>query len=235
MVDFVDLAALKDDLGITGSADDAWLARRVAGALAAFESYTHRYIGPVATFEDDFTRIVRDGGSFVAPPDIRSPFVPARLTAIPVASIVSATNNGTAISPASNVLFDPPSGRIFSLDGSRISELGRALAGLVVRYTAGFATLPADLYEALVGIIRNQYAVRSSGTAGASIGGFGIKSVQVPDVGSVTLGGSSSTFEAAASVAGDPLLGPWAAALDPYFRPATADHWAPASRLVSTP
>lgn len=231
---FVELAELKDDLGITGSADDAWLSRRVAGVLSAMANYTHRYIGDVATFEDDFTRIVDASRLWIAPPYPALMRVSPKLAMIPVVEIVSGTNNGAAITP-SNVLFNPKTGAITSIEGGVATDLARSLIGaVVIRYKAGWPAIPRDLYEALVGIIRNQWTLRKANAAGGlNIGGLAVESIQVPDVGSVQLGTGGTVFEQASGKGSiDPILGPWRAVLDPYFSPVIGDVTRPETRLI---
>lgn len=221
MVDFVDMAALKDDVGITGTADDAWLARRVANALEAFGVYTSAYIGPVQAFEDDWSRVVYRGRYHLAPHvpiDIR---VAPYFVHAPVTEVTAAFQGTTSLDVA-KVLFNPETGEIQSLSGSPVVDVRRDLVGTLTRiqYSAGYETLPGDLYEALVGVIRGPLAVRrGAGAGGLSVGGVAAKSIAIADVGTLTLGGAASEFEAAAmrgAGAVDPLLGPWTASLAPY-------------------
>lgn len=231
---FVELAELKDDLGITGSADDGWLNRRIAGVLLAMSNYTHRYIGDVVTFEDDFTRIVDGSRLWIAPPFPALMRVSPRLRNRPVVEIVSATNNANAIAPA-DVLFNPETGEIQSIAGAPAVDLARSLIGaVVIRYKAGWPAIPRDLYEALVGIIRNQWTLRKANAAGGlNIGGLAVESIQVPDVGSVQLGTGGTVFEQASTKGAiDPILGPWRTVLDPYFVPVIGDVTRPTTRLV---
>lgn len=233
---FIDLAALKDDLGITGSADDAWLNRRIAGTLSAMANYTHRYIGPVATFEDDFTRLVDQGRYFVWPSFPSTYRITPYLAQRPITEIVSATNDGASID-VDDILFDPITGELYSLSGAPASNISRDLAGhWVIRYKAGWDVLPADLYEALKEIIGNGYQIRKANAGGGlSIGGLAIQAIQVPDVGSVQLGGASSAFVGAATKGAiDPILGPFVRTLDPYFKPVVGGA-VPVSTLISTP
>lgn len=230
---FIELDDLKDDLGITGAADDAWLGRRIDEILEAMRNYTHRYIGDVVTFEDDFTRIVNRGQLWVAPPYPSLMRVVPRLAQAPVVSIVSATKDGATLDPA-KILYDPRTGEILALDGAPAIDVSRALVGsIVIRYTAGWAEIPKDLYAALVGIIRDKYQLRKAAAGGMELGGLAIEQITVPDVGAVTLGGGSTGFEAqAAKGTVDPILGPWRTTLDPYFRPVIGDVGAPISRIV---
>lgn len=220
MVDFVDMTALKDDLGITGTADDAWLQRRVANVLEAMQVYSGAYIGPVVDFEDDWSRLVVRGRLILAP------FWPSHgraspyLTHAPVTEIGAAFQGTTTIDVA-KVLFDPKTGEILSLTGAPVSDLERHLVPTLTRiqYSAGYEALPGDLYEALVGIIRDLLAIRRGSGLGIGTGAMAVKSITIADVGTVSLGGAAGQFESAAMRGGgpaEPLLGPWAASLGPY-------------------
>lgn len=229
-----DLESLKDDVGITGTQDDAWLARRVAAVWARFETYTQRYLGPVATWEDDFSRTLKTPAR-VAPPFWRGNTVPF-LTVTPVVEILSATSGGQPVD-VRQVLFDPKSGRIESMSG--VSGLHWELCDMaynhsVIVYRAGFSAMPPDLYDALVAILRSQYAARAGGLEG--VGALAIKSVTIADVGSVTVGGPAGEFETAAVRSGisDPMLGPWTATLDIYSDLASSIGGGPVCRNLST-
>lgn len=235
-----DLALVKDDVGIVGADDDAWLQRRIDATWARFETYTARYLGRVAVFEDDWSRIAWQRwhcGGQVYPPFHRQAVSPF-LTVTPVVEILAASQGATPISPAL-VMFDPASGLIESLAGNPVRDQSRdlALLGAKITYRAGFAAVPGDLYEALVAIIRGQYATRKGGLQG--VGALAIKTIAIADVGSIGVGGVSGEFESAAMKAGnvDPFLGPWTATLDSYrdLAASLGREYSPTVRLVTAP
>ena len=214
-----DLAALRDDLGASETeASDEWLERRVASIWARIEIYTQRRLGPVATFQDDWGRVVQHGHWDVVLPVYNPGRVSPYLRQTPVTEIVSAFS-GAAELDKTKILFDPESGQIQSITGLPVHSLVHHLAGQRVRivYKAGFAETPADLYEVVLGVLRGLYAIRAGGLAGA--GALAFKSITVADVGAVQLGGAAGEFETNAMRTAshvDPLLGPWTQLLEPY-------------------
>lgn len=223
VVDQTVLDALKDDLGITGSADDEWLARRINGAWARFEKFTARTLSvPPAKFADDWGEVASAYGGPNQPPvlafgELGSPF----LRCCPVISIDAVTSNGQTLD-AAGVRFESKTGKLFTLQqpsyGSHDVTRELVTGRVRVAYTAGWDVIPPDLYEALLGVIGVAYGQRSAQAAGAGMGG--IKGINVIDVGSVELSNEGNAF-AAASMKGvrieDPLLGPWTYLLQEYI------------------
>jgi hypothetical protein len=221
-----DLATIKDDLGITGTDNDAWLERRISGVWARFETYTSRYLAvPPATFMDDWGAISSIMAYRNQPPAIDfapvgSPF----LRVCPVRSITAIERNFAPAADPAKVIFDAGSGKLFTLGdtGQQFAhDVSHALraASVKITYTAGWDDIPADLYEALIGCLNVLWAQRNGQAAGIPGGGT-ITSIDVTDVGALQLGGS--TFVEAALKRGgggvvDPLLGPWVATLDYYY------------------
>jgi hypothetical protein len=206
---FVDLDALKDDLGITGSTHDAWLARRVAGALALMSDYTHRYIGPLATFTDTWRPENYEVHNRPYWPQDRG--MVFTLRNFPVDSITSAQDDGIT-QVAGDVIFDRKTGQLIGY--GNVASPNRFNMP-TIEYVAGWATLPANLYEALVGIIAPQWEKRANASAGLS----GVGSVSIQDVGDIDFSDtvSGTSFERAAmNGVVNPLLGPYVSVLDSY-------------------
>jgi hypothetical protein len=224
------LDTIKDDLNIppTDTTNDAWLQRRIDGVWARIEAYCHRTLcSPPQPFVDDWGEVTINGVHYNVPPPIRywpkgSPF----LNVFPVRSITALRLNGSDVAPL-QVAWDVASGKLFTLDGPPAyytpdvyGDLTRRLLYEQARigYTAGWDTLPADLYEALLGALQPIWASRQSQVSGAGLGG--INRIDVMDVGSVELKQSSPFVESAMQSAppggADPMLGPWLTYLDPY-------------------
>ena len=220
----VDIDIVKDDLGITGSDNDAWLLRRIGEVWARFETYTSRFLAvPAATFTDDWGAISSIMASPNQPPAIDfapvgSPFL--RVT--PVRSIIGIVGNGQTVGDPASVVYDSGSGKLFTLgDGQPASDVSRALRAGAMRitYTAGWDDIPPDLYNAMIGCLTPLWAQRTGQSAGIP-GGGSISSIDVTDLGALTFGGS--TFVEAALKRGgggiaDPLLGPFTSTLDYYY------------------
>jgi hypothetical protein len=218
----LDLTTLKDDLGIVGNEQDAWLTRRVDGVMARFEKYTSRRLAvPPATFVDDWGLLADQLRVWNEPPVLnREPRGSRFLRCFPVASIEAIKINDQDHDAAA-VKFSPKTGELFTLTANQLAhdcgvELWNGRARIT--YKAGWATLPADLYEALLGIIQPLWAARQAQTAG--IGAGAISSINVVDVGSVEVGDGLNPLVTASTRspgnAVDPLLGPWITLLDQY-------------------
>jgi hypothetical protein len=220
------LDTIKDDLGIppTDTTNDAWLQRRIDGIWARFEKYCCRVLPvPPAQFIDDWG-LIAEHSNRVEPPlidhwPVGSPF----LRYCPVVSVDAITRAGVD-GDASKVMFEPASGKLFGLDGVPWAyDVSFELRGsqVAITYTAGWATVPADLYEALLGCITPLWQSRASQADGAN-GGGNVKSISVVDVGQVDFQDAgpfvmSAMRGVAGPGAGDPLLGPWTTLLNNYM------------------
>jgi hypothetical protein len=140
------------------------------------------------------------------------------LRQFPVVAVTAFEVDG-AVSDPTLVRFNPKTGQLLSLDAAGWShDLGPRLAcsRAKITYTAGFATVPADLYGALVGVLQMLWTARAAQEAGLPPG---VRTVNAIDVGEVQFYDSSKLLElqiASASEGGDPMLGPFAAYLSPY-------------------
>lgn len=222
----LDLAVLKDDLGMPATSEnDAWLERRVAGVWARFERYTSRSLAvPPAQFIDDWGQIASTMAHHNQPPvldqlPIGSPF----LRCCPVVSIDAIESNLQTLDPA-GVSFEKATGKLFTLhapshgshDVSRELRHGR----VKITYKAGWDEIPADLYEALVGVLSVMWQQRLGQQAGGGAGLGGVSGINVIDVGSVELSDEGNAFVASATRGTrieDPLLGPWGYLLQEYI------------------
>jgi len=218
------LNTIKDDLGIppADTSQDAWLQRRIDGVWARMEAYCFRKLpSPPAVFIDDWGQAIDQHYSMNLPPVIAycrrgSIF----LRYFPVTSIDALVMNGTSTS-AANATYDATTGKLLSVDGSGIAvDLGATLLWnrAKITYKAGWASVPPDLYECLLGALQVLYNDRQA--QGSGLGGGAISQVTVQDVGDVRLEPANPFVTWAGSKAPpggwDPLLGPWAATLDAY-------------------
>jgi len=220
-----DLATIKDDIGMPpgDTSNDEWLARQIAGVWARFERYTSRMLAvPPATYVDDWGQISSTMASWTEPPALdRGPIGSPFLRCCPVVSIDAVESNAQTLDPA-GVQFEIATGKLFTLQspsygGHDVSR--ELLSGRVkITYKAGWAEIPPDLYQALVGVLGVMWGQRSGQQAGGA--GGGVKSINVVDVGTVELGTEGNAF-VASTMKGvrieDPLLGPWAYLLQEYI------------------
>ena len=216
-----DLDTIKDDLGIAldDTTQDAWLERRIADIWGRFESYTMRSLAvPPAPFVDDWSAVVELSRHILLPPswDFRQR-ASTFLRQFPVVAVTAFEIDGGTVDP-SLVRFKASTGQLLALDGNWSHDLGPRLANSRARitYTAGFASVPPDLYGALVGVLQMMWTQRAAAVAGLPAG---VKSVSGIDVGEVSFSDPAALLEtqmASTAKGGDPLLGPFTASLAPY-------------------
>jgi hypothetical protein len=213
------LDSIKSDLGITGTENDAFITRRIAAAWAWMERYTSRELCvPPAGFIDDWRRIAQAGPVPPLPPSWdHQPRATVFLRHFPVVKIDAVDLDGTA-GVAADVMFNPKTGKLFSLRGQVESEdLSNQLWRTKITYTAGWAEVPADLYEIVLGAVQAAWIAKSTGGA-LGVPGT-VTGINVVDVGSVEMAQGNAFVQAATkgSGASDPLLGPYVNMLDLYI------------------
>jgi hypothetical protein len=232
----IDLATLKDDLGIdeADTSSDAWLQRRMDGIWAHFEQITSRSLQLATDYADDWGEIAQNQVPWmrqpmnVPPSQAYMPMTPRPfgyatvfLTQYPVSSISKITFWNDQ-QDASLVIFAGDTGKLMSVQGPGFAtDLSSFLLSARVRveYVAGFDTIPADLYEALLGVMAMQWANRQALSGGLLVGGFMPKRVSAIDVGQIDIDRSPSWLVDQATAAGkvaDPLIGIYASVLDSY-------------------
>jgi hypothetical protein len=225
----VDLAIIKDDLNIpaTDTSNDAWLNRRIAEIWARMEVFTSRkLVSPPADFVDDWGEVLINGAHVNLPPTIAYwPRSTVFLRVYPVIAIKAVELSGSDLASISDVKWDIDSGKLLGLDPSiapgawfeRGLDRHLLYSRARVTYTAGWDTIPADLYAALLGVLTPLWQARQAQQGG--FGGGAVTQVDVMDVGSVQLASANAFVEATLKGVRttDPLLGPWAANLTDYI------------------
>lgn len=221
------LDALKDDLGIPAgdATNDAWLQRQAAGIWARMERFCERKLSvPPASFVDDWGELVINQAHYNVPPAIAFGLrATVFLREVPVRAITALELDGTAADVAA-ARWDVDSGKLFNVRAG--SDMAEDLTGVLwaararITYTAGWDTIPPDLYQVLLGGLQPLWAARSAQQSGAG-GGLGTATeINIVDVGSVSLSATGPFVGAAsASLPGggaDPLLGPWLSFLQSY-------------------
>jgi hypothetical protein len=219
----VDLDMVKDDLGMPAgdTANDAWLQRRIDAVWARFQNYTGRTLALAGPWIDDWSEISQTNARVLQPPLLN----PARratafLRVFPVKQVDGITYNAVDSDPA-QVIVDQPSGKVLSLNGAMMESdcAPQLISGLaVISYTAGFDTLPEDIYEAMIHCLEPLWSVRQAQQSGFGGPGGAVTRIAATDVGEVdfSYGLGGFALDASKKSAPDPLLGPWATMLDPY-------------------
>jgi hypothetical protein len=157
VTDLTDLATVKSDLAIAGTADDKFLSRQITVASAAIQSYCNRVFAP-QTIQDQMW-FARDSW----PRIVRDEIAPLQLTNRPTIAIASVVE--TIVGVATTLV----EGTDFLLDAehsdlTRLNLLGYPThwksSPVVAIYSAGYADLPADVGEAAILLVKMRWFAR---------------------------------------------------------------------------
>lgn len=168
----VDIATVKTLLGITTTAEDAYLTLLISQVSALAANFCNR-VFPVETVEDTFWPQRR--GYWQEPRRLAPPLI---LTRYPVVTVNSVTEGVGGVQPS--VLTADVDYKLNAINGEllRLDFLGYPLPwnadAIVVNYSGGYATIPPDLVMAIVSWIK---AIRASQTRDPNL-----KSETVPGV-----------------------------------------------------
>lgn len=143
LVDLTDVASVKSYAGITVSTDDAMLAGMVTAYSAAVRGYVNR---DLTTQSYDIRRSGRGSVALMLPQ-------------FPITAIALLEINGQAVS--AQTAWGTPG---FYFDDIQIALCGycfsRGVSNVHVQFTAGFASAPADIAQALNELITLRYKLR---------------------------------------------------------------------------
>lgn len=183
--DLVALSDVKALLDITGTDDDTVLAGMISRASAQIVSYA---ANPILT--GSYRETIHTG---------ESPRGPVTLTRFPVTDITSVTLDGEAVDDGDWQL-DGEFGFVYRVDTDGHWFNWPRFSVVVVEYTAGFATTPADVQHAALTMIAADYSARGRDP--------GLRSISV---GSINLGYFGQS--------GSPGLASVSHLIDPYRQP----------------
>lgn len=173
--DLTTLDAVKLELQLEGSADNAWLSRQIRGVSAAVANYCNRVFA-VETVSDRF-QVAKDV------PDV---LVPASRTALqlsrfPLTGNPTVNENGTTLTINTDFLVDRAKGLLYRLD-SQQKDVEWLTWPVTVTFSSGYTlpgtdnyTLPLDLEDLVIQLIKDRYAARQLNPR--------VKSEDVPGVG----------------------------------------------------
>lgn len=156
MADLTALGKVKDWLGLESSDDDALLSRMIIALSGYIQSWLNRSL--VSQSHEE----TRDGNGSRK----------IMLSNYPISAVVSLTIDGVVIPQAAN-----SQGAGFMVTPNLIILVGgyvftRGLQNIVVTYTAGFFTVPAEIEQACIEVIAIRYKERDRiGQVSKSIGG----------------------------------------------------------------
>lgn len=202
----VSLSDAKTALGITttDAARDAWLQRSIDALSRRVREYCQQHLTE-ATYRDEWF-----GPGLI------------HLRANPVVSLTSVTADGSSLNVATEVRFDPESGRLVRAVASDTLEDWHGTRYVEAVYVAGHNPLPADLAELLYIGLEQRYQGYLSGTRGLG-SAEGVSRIQFPDGGAVTYA-AAAAYGSGVRDAPDFLLG---------FPLSMLDNWRDVGRSIA--
>lgn len=151
--DLTTLAAVKTELSITSGADDAFFKSLISRASAAAANYCNR-VFPVETVTDDIWS-QRSPTRYIVP----GTFAPLTLSRFPVTEVTALTENSVALVDETDFRIDYDKGQLI-----RLNALGTPIPWSVypisVTYSAGYATIPYDVVDAVIRMVKNRWFMR---------------------------------------------------------------------------
>src|SRR6266704_583649 len=149
--DLTTLANVKAELDVTNGASDTILRRYISGASQASMQYCNR-IFAVETVSEQFLsgharRLTRNG------------VMPLQLTRWPLITVTSVTEDGDLLVENTDYLVDKTNGQLTRLDSSGFPRTWPTLSIIVV-YSAGYSTTPADLEDAIIRMVTKRWSAK---------------------------------------------------------------------------
>jgi hypothetical protein len=147
--DLVGWEAARDEIGVIGSTDTATVKRYVSSASAAIVQYCNRVLVAETVKDELWPR--RDAAPWLIPGGVS----PVQLSRWP-ASVTTVIENAVTLVDGADFRTDPAKGQIHRLDGNGYPCRWRALA-ISVQFVGGFATVPADVQDVTIRMVRNRW------------------------------------------------------------------------------
>lgn len=151
--DLADIDDVKAELDITGSTQDALLNRYISAASVAIEQYCNRRFVQ-ETVKDEFWPD-RELYAFQVSPTIQS----LQMSRWPVGAVSSVTENGDALTDATDYRVDKDTGGLWRLDGLAYPFVWKAWP-IVATYQGGYSDIPADVQDACIRLVKARYLAK---------------------------------------------------------------------------
>ncbi len=152
--DLTSLAAVKTELNITTGTNDAYFKGLISRASAAAASFCNR-VFPVETVTDEIW-VQRSPTRYVVP----GTFEPLTLSRFPITAVTAITQNSVELVDGTDFRIDYDKGQLI-----RLNALGMPISWSVypisVTYSAGFATIPYDVVDAVIRMVKNRWFMRT--------------------------------------------------------------------------
>lgn len=153
--DLVALDDLKADLQILDDTEDDYLARAISKASAAVAQYCNRVFA-VETVQDVID-IERDSYPWQLPGGIGA----LQASRWPITALTSVTEDGTALVQDTDFRMDAARGQFLRLSPFTGSVVPWPSLPVTLIYSAGFATIPLDLQDAVTTVVKSLRANRT--------------------------------------------------------------------------
>jgi hypothetical protein len=148
--DLTTLAIVKDELSITNKTSDAILQRYLTSSSAAAAQYCNR-VFPAETITDEFWAQT-DRWPRIVP----GHFQTLQLSRWPVVSVSSVTENGNALVEDTDFRINAKNGQLVRLTVDGYPRPWPAWP-LAVTYQGGFATIPVDVADAVIRMVKARW------------------------------------------------------------------------------
>jgi hypothetical protein len=146
--DLTNLATIKDELQIKDVRSDAFLTRQISWASTHAANYCNR-VFVSETVKDEFWP-ARDAANVE----------PLQLTRFPVVSVSAVTEDGVALVDGTDYRLDKDRAQLFRLDDEPYPTFWPSWP-IVVTYVTGYATIPADVVDAVIRLVKMRWFART--------------------------------------------------------------------------
>lgn len=152
--DLTTLPVVKADLGITTGTDDLFFKGLISRASAAAASYCNR-VFPVETVTDEFFPICGPGLSVLS-----RDRAPLTLSRWPIVAVTTVTENAVVLVAGTDFRIDYDKGQLIRIDSSGNPSYWPNYQ-LAITYSAGYATIPYDVIDAVIRMVKNRWFMRT--------------------------------------------------------------------------
>lgn len=149
--DLTTLTNVKAELNIIDGASDVILKRYISGASQAAIQYCNRAFA-VETVSEQF---ITDHSRCL----VRGGVKPLQLARWPIVTVTSVTENAVLLVAGTDYLVDATNGQLTRIDSDSFPRFWSPLP-LTVVYSAGYATTPADLEDAIVRMVTKRWSAK---------------------------------------------------------------------------
>lgn len=146
--DLTILEYVLDDLGQDAASNAAMIGRWITQASKAAANYCNR-VFVVETVKDEFWLSGRC-----------SPLLQLSRYPVKAGTTPTVTEDGTTLTVTTDFRIDYDSGQLLRMDGGGLTTHWSACA-IVVNYQSGFATIPEDLADAVLRMVRARWSARA--------------------------------------------------------------------------